>query len=145
MDLNLKETKINKFNTIITINWLTCCLKKSNNRGRFYLKKLLEKAGKTIVETCSQLKPKEVVSIITDKDSIDIGMLIKRHASEISTNIHFHILDDYGERPLKSFPKEIRGDLKNSDVTYYTAQAKKGEYLIGKMIMLATRTGREIS
>jgi len=76
------------------------------------LKKLLEKAGKTIVETCSQLKPKEVVSIITDKDSIDIGMLIKRHASEISTNIHVHILED--------------------------------EYLIGRLIMLATKNGREI-
>ena len=108
------------------------------------MKKLLEKAGKTIVETCSQLKPKEVVSIITDKDSIDIGMLIKRHASEISTNIHVHILDDYGERPLRSFPKEIRADLKKSDVTYYTAHAKKDEYLVGRLIMLATKNGREI-
>ena len=108
------------------------------------MSKLLDSAGKTIVETCSQLKPKEVVTIITDKDTIEIGTLIKRHASEISTNINFHVLDVYGERPLATLPKEIKVDLKKSDVTYYAVQSKKGEYIIGKLLMLATRKGREI-
>jgi len=110
----------------------------------FLLNKSLENAGRTIVETCSQLKPRETVSIITDKDTIDIGTLIKRCASEISTNINFHVLDDYGKRPLTALPKEIKVDLKKSDVTYYAVQSKKGEYIIGKLLMLATRKGREI-
>jgi leucyl aminopeptidase (aminopeptidase T) len=108
------------------------------------LNKSLENAGKTIVETCSQLKPKEAVTIITDKDNLEIGILIQKIANEISTNINFHVLDDYGERPLSTLPKEIKVDLKKSDVTYYTAHAKKGEYLVGRLIMLATRSGREI-
>ena len=108
------------------------------------MSKLLDSAGKTIVETCSQLKPKEVVTIITDKDTIEIGTLIKRHASEISTNINFHVLEEYGERPLTTLPKEIKVDLKKSDVTYYAIQPKEGEYLSGKLIMLATKSGREI-
>lgn len=108
------------------------------------MSKLLDSAGKTIVETCSQLKPKEVVTIITDKDTIEIGTLIKRHASEISTNINFHVLEEYGERPLTTLPKEIKVDLKKSDVTYYAVQSKKREYIIGKLLMLATRKGREI-
>jgi len=108
------------------------------------LSKLLDSAGKNIVETCSQLKPKEVVTIITDKDTIEIGTLIKRHASEISTNINFHVLEEYGERPLTTLPKEIKVDVKKSDVTYYAVQPKKGEYFVGKLIMLATRSGREI-
>lgn len=105
---------------------------------------LLDRAGKTIVETCSQLKPKEIVSIITDQDTIEIGMLIKKHASEISPNISFHVLEEYGERPLTTLPKEIKVDLKKSDVTYYAIQPKKSEYFVGKLIMLATRKGREI-
>ena len=108
------------------------------------MSKLLDSAGKTIVETCSQLKPKEVVTIITDKDTIEIGTLIKRHASEISTNINFHVFEEYGERPLTTLPKEIKVDLKKSDVTYYAIQPKEGEYLSGKLIMLATKSGREI-
>ena len=108
------------------------------------MNKSLENAGKTIVETCSQLKPKEAVTIITDKDNLEIGILIQKIANEISTNINFHVLDDYGERPLSTLPKEIKVDLKKSDVTYYTAHAKKGEYLVGRLIMLATRSGREI-
>jgi len=108
------------------------------------LNKSLENAGKTIVETCSQLKPKEAITIITDKDNLEIGILIQKIANEISTNINFHVLDDYGERPLSTLPKEIKVDLKKSDVTYYTAHAKKGEYLVGRLIMLATRSGREI-
>jgi len=108
------------------------------------LKISLEKAGKNIVETCSQLKPKEVVTIITDKDTIEIGTLIKRHAGEISTNINFHVFEEYSERPLTTLPKEIKVDLKKSDVTYYAIQSKKGEYINGKVIMLATRNGREI-
>ena len=108
------------------------------------MNKSLENAGKTIVETCSQLKPKEAITIITDKDNLEIGILIQKIANEISTNINFHVLDDYGERPLSTLPKEIKVDLKKSDVTYYTAHAKKGEYLVGRLIMLATRSGREI-
>jgi len=108
------------------------------------LNKSLENAGKTIVETCSQLKPKEAITIITDKDNLEIGILIQKIANEISTSINFHVLDDYGERPLSTLPKEIKVDLKKSDVTYYTAHAKKGEYLVGRLIMLATRSGREI-
>jgi aminopeptidase len=110
------------------------------------MNELIERAGKMIVETCSQLKPNEKATIITDKETFEIGSMIRKYSEVISTKISFHIIEDYGKRPLDFIPKEIEKDVKNSDVTYYAAQSKQGELqkFRGPIVNLATLSGREI-
>ncbi|MFW9951578.1 MAG: aminopeptidase, partial [Candidatus Thorarchaeota archaeon] len=67
-------------------------------------------------------------------------------AEVISNNINFHILEDYGERPLNFIPKQIKKDIENSNVTYYAAQSKQGELqkFRSPIVNLAVQSGREI-
>ncbi|MFX1410463.1 MAG: aminopeptidase [Promethearchaeota archaeon] len=104
------------------------------------------KAGRTIVETCSRLMTKEIATIITDKKTIEIGNIIEKCAENIAKEVHFHVLEEYADRPLEEIPKEIKKDVKNTDVTYYAAQSKPGELqkFRGPLVMLATFSGREI-
>ena len=107
---------------------------------------LFEKAGKNIVETCSKLLPNEQATILTDKETIKIGSTIKKLVEMVTSKVNFHVLEDYGQRPLTYVPKEMKVDIKKSDVTYYAAQAKPGELqnFRGPIVLLAKNYGREI-
>lgn len=107
---------------------------------------LIENAGKTIVEICSQLKSYEKVTIITDKETAHIGAIIEKYAESITNQVYYHIIEDYGNRPLDFVPKEIKKDIRKSSITYYAATSKKGELqnFRGPLIGLATMSGREI-
>jgi len=107
---------------------------------------LFEKAGKNIVETCSKLLPNERATILTDYETIKIGSTIKKYVEMITSKVNFHVLEDYGQRPLTHIPKELKVDVKKSDVTYYAAQAKPGELqnFRGPIALLAKNSGREI-
>ncbi|MFW9998767.1 MAG: aminopeptidase [Candidatus Hermodarchaeota archaeon] len=107
---------------------------------------LLLNAGKNIVEVCSRLQPKETATIITDKETISIGEIIKKFAEEITKNVNFHIIEDYGKRPLTFIPKYLKKDIKTSDVTYFAAQSKPGELqkFRGPLSLLTTISGRQI-
>ncbi|MFX0025283.1 MAG: aminopeptidase [Candidatus Hermodarchaeota archaeon] len=104
------------------------------------------KAGKNIVETCSRLMPSETATIVTDKETINIGELIQKFAETITKEINFHVLEDYAERPLTSIPKKIKSDVGKSDVLYFAARSKPGELnrFRGPLIRLAISKGREI-
>jgi len=103
-------------------------------------------AGKNIVEICSRLMPSETATIVTDKETITIGELIKTFAENITQEINFHVLEDYAERPLISIPKKIKRDVGKSDVLYLAAQSKPGELhrFRGPLVRLAISKGREI-
>ena len=108
--------------------------------------KLFSKAGKNIVEVCSRLMPKEVATIVTDKETIKIGETVKKFADEIANKVNFHVLEDYGERPLTFLPKEIKKDIKTTDVTYLAVNSKPGELQNFRrpLVDLAIISGREI-
>lgn len=108
--------------------------------------KLFSKAGKNIVEVCSRLMPEETATIVTDKETIKIGEIVKKIAEEITNKVNFHVLEDYGERPLTFLPKEIKKDVKVSDVTYLAVDCKPGELqkFRGPLVGLAIKSGREI-
>ncbi|UCC18968.1 MAG: aminopeptidase [Promethearchaeota archaeon] len=107
---------------------------------------LLLNAGSNIVEVCSRLMPNEIATIITDKETLEIGEVIKKFAEDIAKEVNFHILEDYEERPLLYLPKEIKKDIKNTNVTYFAVNSKSGEIhkFRGPLILLAIRHGREI-
>lgn len=106
----------------------------------------IDQAGNTIVNVCSQLKKDEIATILTDRETLKIGLLIKKYSEDISEKVNFHVLEDYGERPLTHIPEIVKKDVKKSDVTYYAAQSKPGELqsFRGPLVGLALRSGREI-
>ncbi len=108
--------------------------------------KLFLKAGKNIVEVCSRLMLKETATIVTDKETIKIGETVKKVADEITNKVNFHVLEDYGERPLTFLPKKIKKDIKTTDVTYLAVNSKPGELqkFRAPLVMLAIKSGREI-
>lgn len=110
------------------------------------MNKLFLKAGKNIVEVCSRLMPKETATIVTDKETINIGEILKEFAEEIASKVNFHVVEDYGERPLTFLPKEIKKDVKVSDITYFAVNSKPGELqkFRGPLVILAAISGREI-
>ncbi|TFG26395.1 MAG: hypothetical protein EU532_09925 [Promethearchaeota archaeon] len=110
------------------------------------MEEFIEQAGNTIVNVCSKLKKDEKATILTDKETINIGLMIKKYSEDITEKVNFHILEDYAERPLTHIPEKIKKDVKKSDVTYYAAQSKQGELqnFRGPLVGLAIRSGREI-
>lgn len=108
--------------------------------------KLSLNAGKNIVEVCSRLMPNETATIVTDKETINTIKVIKKFANEITQKVNLHVIEDYGERPLTFLPKEIKKDIKASDVTYFAVDSKPGELqkFRAPLVMLATISGREI-
>lgn len=107
---------------------------------------IIAKAGKTIVETCSRLMPSEKATIVTDRETIQIGETIKAFAEPTAKNLTIHVLEDYAERPLTFLPGQIESDIKKSDVVYYCAQSKSGELkdFRGPLVRLAISVGRDI-
>ncbi|MFX1420342.1 MAG: aminopeptidase [Promethearchaeota archaeon] len=107
---------------------------------------LILNAGRNIVEVCSRLKSNEIATIITDKETLEIGNVIKKFAEEIAEQVNFHIIEDYGKRPLLFLPKEIKKDIKKSNVTYLAANSKPGELqkFRSPLVSMAKLYGREI-
>ena len=107
---------------------------------------LFLKAGRNIVETCSRLMPTETATIITDKETLKIGELVKLLADKITEKVNFHIIEDYSERPITFVPNRMKKDVEGSDVTYFAATGKAGELpkFRGPLTNLAVTHGREI-
>ena len=104
------------------------------------------RAGSNIVETCSRLISTETATIITDVETLKIGEVVKLFADKIAKKVNFHVIEDYAERPMIFIPKEIKKDVKGSDVTYYAATGKSGELpkFRRPLTDLAVIHGREI-
>ena len=107
---------------------------------------LIEKAGRTIVETCSRLMPSETAVIVTDRETLEIGETIRAFAEKIAKKVTLHVLEDYAERPLTFIPEEISEDVKQSEVMYYCARSKQGELqkFRSPLVKLAIASGRDI-
>jgi len=93
----------------------------------------IQYGAKQAVENCTKVKPCEKVVIITDNVTKHIAYELKKAAKKITPgNVDVYVMENYGERPedgvnpLK-FPDQIAEALKDADVSFYAAGAKKGE------------------
>lgn len=88
----------------------------------------------------------ETATVVTDKETLNIGATIKKFAGIVAKKVNFHILEDFAERPLTYIPKKLKKDIGHSDVTYYAAQSKPVELQKFRfpLIDLAKSSGREI-
>jgi len=86
----------------------------------------IENGARQAVEKCVKVKKGEMVVIITDQETVKIGNAIKQAAKNITSNIHFFVMEDFGKRPL-NFPEEIGKILAEADASFYVAQDVKDE------------------
>jgi len=87
---------------------------------------LLEGA-KNAVEVCMAVKRGEQVLIVTDKGTMEVGNALRHAAKKITPHVEMHVLEDYGNRPMKSLPKEIERAIPKADVTFWATESREGE------------------
>ena len=107
----------------------------SDNSAGIIEVKTIEQGVKQAVENCLRVKAGEMVVIITDKETIEIGAALKTAIEKIAGKIQFFVMEDFGERPI-DFPKAIGDAIKTADVSVYAAQGAKGELQTFRMQML---------
>jgi aminopeptidase len=78
---------------------------------------------------CMGVSSKDRVFIMTDFAREHIARRVASAALAKHADVTIHFLEHYGERPLTSFPEELRNDLikAHPTVTYYIATAQPGE------------------
>ena len=95
----------------------------------------IEEGVKQAVENCLKVKAGESVVIITDAETVEIGSAIKAAIEEITAEVKFFVMEDFGERPI-DYPQDIDDAIKVADVSIYAAQGAEGELQSFRMRML---------
>ena len=104
----------------------------------------LYEGAKNAVEVCMGVKPGEHVLIVTDKGTIAVGNALRRVAEKITLHVEMYVLEDYGNRPMRSLPKEIQSAIPKANVTFWATESRKGELntLRGPFMKIAFKYAR---
>src|SRR5258707_7825104 len=78
---------------------------------------------------CMGVTAQDRVFIIADYERESIAQLVALAALDRHADVTVRFLEHYGERPLTSFPEELRNELLQAHptVSFYIATAKPGE------------------
>ena len=87
----------------------------------------IKEGARQAVENCLKVKDGEKVVIITDRETFEVGSVIKETVEKITDNIQFFVMEDFGERPL-NLPNQIAEELKEADVSFYVARGVGEEF-----------------
>lgn len=87
----------------------------------------LYEGAKNAVEVCMGVKPGEHVLIVTDKGTITVGKALRHAAERVTRHVEMYVLEDHGERPMQSLPKEIESAIPEANVTFWATESRKGE------------------
>jgi leucyl aminopeptidase (aminopeptidase T) len=79
------------------------------------------------IHTCLRLRPEERITLITDRETLDIAAALAREVEELGAEQSLFVLEDYAPRPLAGMPRPILEDLARSQVSIFAAQAQEGE------------------
>ncbi len=99
----------------------------------------LELGAHNAINTCLRLQPREKVTLITDKTTLDIGESLYRAIDAVGSACSVFVLEDFAPRPHTNMPKEILDDLATSQVSVYAVNGQVGE-LRTRMQMTAVVT-----
>ena len=56
--------------------------------------------ARNAVRTCLRVAPEERVTVITDLETEDIAASLADQVREVGAPVEFHVLEDYGPRPM---------------------------------------------
>ena len=95
----------------------------------------IEQGVKQAVENCLKVRPGEKALIITDRQTIEIGLALKAAIEKTAKQVRFFIMEDFGDRPI-DMPPAIKDAIRVADVSVYAAQGAEGELQTFRMPML---------
>jgi len=95
----------------------------------------IEQGVKQAVENCLKVQRGEKAMIVTDRQTIEIGLALKAAIEKIAGQVRFFIMEDFGDRPI-NMPPAIKDAVKAADVSVYAAQGAEGELQTFRMPML---------
>ncbi|HYN20559.1 MAG TPA: aminopeptidase [Thermoanaerobaculia bacterium] len=95
------------------------------------------------IHTCLRLRPEERVTVITDRETLEIAAALVREIETVGAGHRTFVLEDYAPRPLAGMPQAILDDLEHSQVSLFVAQAHQGE-LPSRIAMTAVVNRRRI-
>ena len=97
--------------------------------------------ARNAVRTCLRLQPEERITVITDRETLEIASAVLREIQEVGSPFGFFVMEDYAERPLGTMPQAILDDLARSQVSVFAAQAQRGE--LGSRIAMTEVVNRK--
>jgi aminopeptidase len=83
--------------------------------------------ARNAVRTCLRLQPHERVTVITDRETVEIAAALVQEIRDVGSWHRIFVLEDHAERPLSAMPRAILDDLELSQVSVFAAQAQRGE------------------
>lgn len=89
--------------------------------------KELTEGAHNAIHTCLRLKPDEIITIITDNESLEIASALVEEVKGVGSKYHLYVIEDYAPRPLKNMPQPILDGLAESNVSIFCAIAHTGE------------------
>ena len=95
----------------------------------------IKKGAEQAVENCLSVQAGERVVIITDDESASIGAALKKAALAIGANVQVFMMERTEGLPAE-FPDKLGKALAQADVSFYSAQGKKGELQSFRIPML---------
>ena len=88
----------------------------------------LEPGAYNAIHTCLRLRPEERITLITDRETLEIAAALLREVEAVGSPYGLFVLEDYAPRPLSAgMPPAILADLERSQVSVFAAQAQAGE------------------
>lgn len=83
--------------------------------------------ARNAIRTCLRIEPHERVTVITDRETEPIAASLADQVRVVGAPLEFHVLEDYGSRPMTSMPAPILQSLERSQASIYAAQPQTGE------------------
>ncbi len=79
------------------------------------------------IAVCLRLAPSERITIITDRESMEICAALLQQVRRVGSPHSVVVLEDFAPRPLQEMPAPILEDLARSQVSIFCAVAQTGE------------------
>src|SRR4029079_5813694 len=96
----------------------------------------LAPGARNAIRTCLNVQPHERVTIITDRETLDIAQSLAHELEEVGAPFQLFVLEDVAVRPLAHLPDVVAAALEGSAVSIFAAQAQRDE-LRSRMEMTA--------
>ena len=79
------------------------------------------------VHVCLRITPAEKVTLITDRNTLDIAGSMYNEILKVGARCDVFVLEDFGPRPHTDMPRVILDNLAASQVSLYVAHGQPGE------------------
>jgi aminopeptidase len=83
--------------------------------------------ARNAVRTCLRVAARERVTLITDRETEEIGAALADQVREAGAALEAYVLEEHGERPMIDMPAAVLAALERADVSIYAAQPQVGE------------------